>query len=49
MIITGKQNLKYFGELTVLHFFMHIKLRRETKEDYMKVGESKAGIELQDN
>ena len=29
--------------------FMHLELRREGKKDYMAVGESKAGIELQDS
>ena len=29
--------------------FMHLKLRREYKEDYMKVGESKVGIGSQDS
>ena len=28
--------------------FMHLKLRREFKEDYMKVGEGKVGIGLMD-
>ena len=28
--------------------FMHLKLRRESKEGYMGVGESKVGIGLQD-
>ena len=29
--------------------FMHLGLRRECKEDYMEVGESKTGIGLQNN
>lgn len=29
--------------------FMHLKLRRESKENYMEVGESKAGIGLQNS
>lgn len=29
--------------------FMRMKLRREPKKDYRKVGESEAGIKLQDN
>ena len=29
--------------------FMHLNLRREYKEDYMEVGESKLGIGLQDS
>lgn len=29
--------------------FMRLELRRKGKEDYIKVGESKAGIELQDS
>ena len=28
--------------------FIHLRLRREPKEDYTEVGESKAGIGLQD-
>ena len=30
-------------------FLMHLELRREYKKDYVKVGESKTGIELQDS
>ena len=29
--------------------FLHLKLRRGGKEDYMEVGENKAGIGLQDS
>lgn len=29
--------------------FMHLKIRRELKEDYMKRGESKVGTELQND
>ena len=29
--------------------FMHLKLRRESKEDYSKLGDSKAEIGLQDS
>lgn len=35
--------------MTVLQFlFLHLELGRERKENYMMVGESKIGIDLQD-
>lgn len=44
---TGSQILL---RITILQFFfMHLKLRNEYKEDYKEVGESKAGIRLQDS
>lgn len=48
MTIARKQDLKRFLEGQVAAFFMHFELKREYKEDYLKVGESKAGIRLQD-
>ena len=44
-----KQDLKWFREWQFGVSFMHLELRRAHEEGDMKVGESKAGIRLQDS
>lgn len=34
------------GNANLAVSFMHIKLRRESKEDYMKMDENKTGVEI---
>lgn len=50
MTIARKQDRKHFLEWKSAASFMHFELlRRESKEDSVKVGESKVGMRLQDS
>lgn len=46
MTIAWKQDLKCFGEGRFTVSFMHLKLRRERKEDYLRVGESQVDYRI---
>lgn len=46
MTIARNPDLKCCEAWTVTVYFMHLELRRELKENYMKEGESKVGIGL---
>ena len=48
-VIAKKQDFKYSGEWQFAVSSMHLELRKYPKEDYMKHGESKAGIGLQNS
>lgn len=49
MTVAGKQDLRWSREYSSAVSFMHLKLRRERKEDYTKLGESKVEIGVQDS
>ena len=36
---------KLFGRMTICSLFMHLRLRRERKDYYMKVGEARQGMD----